>query len=250
MTNQLLVKLGERLNIQPEELESVLKKTVFPARTPVSNEQFVMFLSVAIEYNLNPLTKEIYAFPTRGGGIQPIVSVDGWMKIINSHLQFDGMEFIDRLDDKNNLISVTCKIFRKDRGRPTEVTEYLSECRKPTDSWKQWPSRMLRHKAAIQGARYAFNLSGIIDPDEAERYRELKIIKGGTSTPAVNKVMQKLGHSEPDICIDTITQQIMSAENMDDLCVAADLAKSLEDESDKQQARDLYKKKLDEIKEE
>src|SRR5690625_4254871 len=47
----------------------------------------------------------------------------------------------------------------------------MSECKGVSDPCKRWPNRMLRHKATIQAARYAFGLSGIIDPDEAERIK-------------------------------------------------------------------------------
>lgn len=172
-----LVKLADRLNVDGAELQNIILNTIMPAGKQVTQEQFVSFISVANEYKLNPLTKEIYAFPSKGGGIQPIVSIDGWLKIINQHPDFDGMEFKDNADDNGELISITCRIYRKGRSHPTEMTEYMSECSRPTDTWKQWPSRMLRHKATIQAARYAFGLSGIIDPDEAERYQESGVIE-------------------------------------------------------------------------
>lgn len=172
-----LVKLADRLNVDGAELQNIILNTIMPAGKQVTQEQFVSFISVANEYKLNPLTKEIYAFPSKGGGIQPIVSIDGWLKIINQHPDFDGMEFKDNADDNGKLISITCRIYRKCRSHPTEMTEYMSECSRPTDTWKQWPSRMLRHKATIQAARYAFGLSGIIDPDEAERYQESGVIE-------------------------------------------------------------------------
>jgi len=144
-----------------------IKATVMSGSN-VSNEQLAAFCLVAKEHKLNPFTKEIFAFPSRGG-IVPVVSVDGWMKLINSHPQFDGMEFKDVLNDQGGLLAVTCRIFRKDRSHPVEVTEYMSECRRNTDVWKQWPARMLRHKSTIQAARYAFGFAGILEQDEAER---------------------------------------------------------------------------------
>ena len=60
-------------------------------------------------------------------------------------------------------------MYRKDRSHPVQIREYLDECLRDTDPWKKWPKRMLRHKAFIQAARLAFSLSGIEDPDEAER---------------------------------------------------------------------------------
>jgi phage recombination protein Bet len=156
--------------------EQTLKATIMPK--DATNEQTAAFLIVCREHRLNPFTKEIFAFPARGG-IQPIVSIDGWMKLINSHPDFDGLEFKDELDTEGNLIAITAKIFRKSRSHPVSVTEYMSECRRATDTWKQYPARMLRHKAAIQAARYAFGFAGIYDPDEGERIVESRIVSNG-----------------------------------------------------------------------
>lgn len=169
--NGPLVALATRLNIDVNEAQNIVINTLMKAKgqgQQVTNEEFVTFLAIASEYKLNPLTKEIYAFSNRGA-IQPIVSIDGWLKIINGHPQFDGMEFKDQLDATGKLIAVTCRIFRKDRSHQIELTEYMSECAGTSEPWKKWPVRMLRHKATIQCARYAFGLSGIVDPDEAER---------------------------------------------------------------------------------
>ncbi len=162
----VLADMADRYQMNPQAFEATLRKTVMPAN--VTREQFAAFLMVAKKYDLDPITKQIYAFPAKGGGIQPVVSIDGWMTLINSHPQFDGMEFDDQFEN-GQLISVTCRMYRKDRGRPVSVTEYMSECNRSTDTWKKWPARMLRHKAAIQAARYAFSFSGIVDEDEAAR---------------------------------------------------------------------------------
>jgi phage recombination protein Bet len=151
--------------MEAKPFEQTLRATVFPNNGTV--EQFAAFLLVAKQYDLNPITKEIYAFPSRGG-IVPIVSIDGWLKLVNSHPQFDGMEFSESHDDKGELVSVTCRLWRKDRSKPIVVTEYLDECVRPTDPWKM-KHRMLRHKALIQCARYAFGFAGVYDPDEGER---------------------------------------------------------------------------------
>ena len=131
-------------------------------------EQFAAFLMIAKEHDLNPITREIYAFQ-KGGKVTPIVSIDGWLKIINEHPDMDGLQVKENMDDQGGLVSITCKIFRKDRKHPTEVTEYLSECKMDTQPWKKWPARMLRHKATIQCGRYAFGFAGIYDADEAAR---------------------------------------------------------------------------------
>jgi phage recombination protein Bet len=161
--------LASSAGLSESQYLATIKATVFPNKgAGATDAQLAAFLMVAKQYSLNPLTKEIFAFPANGG-IQPVVSIDGWMKLINSHPEFDGMTFADTLDEAANIVAVTCRIHRKDRNHPIEATEYMVECKRETAVWKQWPRRMLRHKAAIQAARYAFGFAGIVDPDEAER---------------------------------------------------------------------------------
>jgi phage recombination protein Bet len=160
-------KLAESLGVSGEgyELANTLKATAFKGQ--VSDAQMAALLIVASQYKLNPWTKEIYAFPDRQNGIVPVVGVDGWARIINSHPQFDGMEF--EQDDQ----ACTCIMHRKDRSRPVRVTEFMAECRREgVGPWKSHPKRMLRHKAMIQCARLAFGFGGIYDQDEAERINE------------------------------------------------------------------------------
>lgn len=145
-------------------LVETLKATAFKGQ--VSDAQMTALLVVANQYGLNPWVKEIYAFPDKNNGIVPVVGVDGWARIINTHSQFDGIDF--EQDDE----SCTCTIHRKDRSKPTRVTEFMAECKRGTGPWQSHPRRMLRHKAMIQCARLAFGYTGIYDMDEAERIAE------------------------------------------------------------------------------
>lgn len=164
----VLTKMAAKYNLERAELFDAVKATAFSGKG--TNEEFIAFLVVADQYGLNPFTREIFAFPKQGGGIQNVVSVDGWCNIINSHPQMDGAQFDDIFGDGGDLIAVKCTIFRKDRTHATECTEYMAECKRGGNTpWATWPRRMLRHKALIQCARYAFGFSGIVDQDEYER---------------------------------------------------------------------------------
>lgn len=161
----LTQNLATKLNMgDGSGLIDTLKATAFKGQ--VSDAQMTALMVVANQYQLNPWTKEIYAFPDKQNGIVPVVGVDGWARIINSNQQFDGMDFVQ--DDE----SCTCVIYRKDRSHPIKVTEWMSECRRQVGPWQSHPKRMLRHKAMIQCARLAFGFGGIYDQDEAERIVE------------------------------------------------------------------------------
>lgn len=156
--------LAKAFNIPGDtsELVAVLKATAFKGQ--VSDAQMTALLVVANQYGLNPWLKEIYAYPDKNNGIVPVVGVDGWSRIINTHPQMDGMDFAQ--DEE----SCTCTIHRKDRSHPIRVTEWMTECkRQNAGPWQSHPKRMLRHKAMIQCARLAFGFVGIYEQDEAER---------------------------------------------------------------------------------
>lgn len=162
-----LAALATRLNVSEGTLTNTLKNTVFKG---ASNEEFVSLVIVANAYNLNPMLKEIFAFPAKGGGIIPVVSVDGWIRIINEHPAFDGIEFNDIVDEDGRLYAIESIIYRTDRARPIKVTEYMDECKGQGPAWQKTPKRMLRHRALIQGGRVAFGFSGIYAEGDEPSY--------------------------------------------------------------------------------
>ena len=202
-------QLAERFDLpQSEELYQVLKSTAF--KGDVTDAQLSALLIVSKQYGLNPWTKEIYAFPDKKNGIIPVVSIDGWARIINSNPAFDGMDFnfSDEMVTMDGAKSAApawteCVIHRKDRSHPTIIREYLDEVYKAPfknaekgyvvdGPWQTHPKRFSRHKAMIQCARMAFGFGGIYDDDEADRIAS----SGGapamkTIDPTTGEITQK-----------------------------------------------------------
>lgn len=194
----LIARFAAKYSVDPDKLLSTLKGTVFKGQRQkdgtvleATNEQLMALLIVADQYDLNPFTKEIYAFPDKKNGIIPVVSVDGWLRIINSHPQFSGLEFKDcetivehpTAEHPPAPAWIEVTMHRRDRQFPITVREYFAECYRPPfkgrgrdggeftseGPWQTHPSRFLRHKTIIQCARVAFGFAGIYDQDEAER---------------------------------------------------------------------------------
>jgi hypothetical protein len=186
-----LAVMAARLNVEPAKLLSTLKNTVFSG---ANDDELLALVVVANEYGLNPIIREIFAFPKKGGGIVPVVSVDGWIKIANSHSAMDGIEYEWDHTAEGKLIACTSIVWRRDRSRPVRVTEFLEECRRATDPWKM-EHRMLRHKATIQGFRVAFGFSGIYDEDEA---RDIVEVSATTRTPVEIAAPNFLTSTEPE----------------------------------------------------
>lgn len=179
----LLEVMAMKYHMDPQTFAATVRKTAMPSNA--TNEEFAAFMMVAKEYNLNPILKEIHAFPKKGGGIQPIVSIDGWISLVNQHPQCDGYTFDWNLDPKGEPISCKCTMHRKDRTHPVVVDEFLSECFRNTEPWKM-KHRMLRHRALMQAARYAFGFSGIMDQDEAETIGAMRDITPAPPRPQMS----------------------------------------------------------------
>lgn len=177
--------MAARLNLDETELWHILMNTIMPStdKMIVTNEMLVTFLAIANEYGLNPLTKEIYAFPAKGGGLQTTISIDGWLRIMNTHPQFDGVEisFSDTLITHGNKnVPEFCRVrmYRKDTRHPVEIIEYFLECVRDMDTWANKPRRLLQHKATIQAVRYAFGINRLnaeTDTNQLEQRREIDV---------------------------------------------------------------------------
>jgi phage recombination protein Bet len=166
----ILAKFGERYDLEPQKVMNIVAQTVFKGsdkEPPLGPEEVAAALIVCNAYNLNPFTKEIYAFRSKGK-LLIVVGVDGWSAIVNRQEQLNGIEFEEHFDEKGYIKAVTCKIHRKDCALPVVVTEYTHECRRDSTPWQTMPIRMTRNRAFVQCARIAFSVSGIIDNDEAQ----------------------------------------------------------------------------------
>lgn len=172
-------------------------------------------LIVADQYSLNPFTRELFAFPDKQNGVVPVVSVDGWSRILNDHPQFDGCDFEFGPDDDRGLPTwCECIIHRKDRSHPVRVREYMAEVRRDTGPWKSHPRRMLRHKALIQCARVALGFSGIYDQDEAERIvaGEATVVSMSPGASRTEQAKALLGKPAVREEVDTDTGEVFDAE--------------------------------------
>lgn len=178
----ILDKMGEVYNIPAKNVLSTLRTTALKmndSKREANDAEIVGILSAASKYGFDPFLREIYAFRTKSGLILPVVGVDGWIKKMNEHKRYLGHE----LKDSGEMVTIgkskecftwmEITIYVKDLEHPVVIREYLDECynggKFANDPWDTHTKRFLRHKTFIQGIRVAFNITGVYDPDEAER---------------------------------------------------------------------------------
>lgn len=253
----LVTRIANRFGVEPNKMLQTLKATAFRSDKEVTNEQMMALLVVAEQYHLNPFTKELYAFPAKGGGVVPIVGLDGWARIINEQADFDGLEFSDGpLNDKQLPEWIECRIHRKSRAHPTVTREYMAECKRTTEPWGSHPRRMLRHKALIQCARIAFGFVGIYDEDEGQRIIEGNVINyadASSTVSAINKeitgevVDKSTGEVTPKRTLAQVTEAMNKATTRDALDEAAVQIPMIESSVHQEEAQQYYLQRKDMI---
>ena len=177
-----------------------LRNTVAPG---LSDGEFSLFCELVKSTKLNPFTKEIWAIKA-GGRLQLMTGINGFLRIANSHPQYDGMEVEHEWDEKG-LVACTVKVHRKDRKFPSVATAYMQEYRKKTPVWDSMPSVMLAKCAKSLAIREAFiqELGGLYTAEEmpSDYAAPREIVDVGNQTIAT---------------VDTYTGEIV-AEEKDDI---------------------------------
>ena len=202
----LVETFARKYNLPPKGVVQILSDTAFrldkEGNAPTPN-QVVSLIVVCNAYNLNPFVKEIYAYKDKQDRIIPVVSVDGWLRIINEHPQLAGFRFVyspERIEE-GRAGRPYAPGARVDRMRNHAPRSHRADHRAASTSrsatsrsattlglgpWQSHTNRFLRHKALIQCARYAFGFAGIVDPGRStehpcgERSRERSARAGRT----------------------------------------------------------------------
>ena len=178
LATSVTARMAQKYGVEPAKLYETLAKVAFrvhekngPDRAPTP-EEMMGLLVVAETYGLNPFIRQIFAFRSKAGTVVPVVSIDGWLSILNRQPDYDGLSvaFSDKMikmGSRELPESCTVTINRKSMSKPIVVSEYMAECYGASEIWAKWPHRMLRHKAIIQAVRIAFGIGGIYDEEEA-----------------------------------------------------------------------------------
>jgi phage recombination protein Bet len=197
------------------------------------------FLMVCRSHGVNPFLGEAHLVPM-GGNWSTVVDKSGWLRKAEEHPQFDGIEagiVVQPHDPKTGargevrdvngallppghiLLGGWCKVFRKDRSRPSEARVGVLEYKRPGGNWDKMTSTMIRKVAVVQALRESGLVSGgaydasempAFQPPPPEAYRgvpaedsaaiEAEVIEPVADEGLVNKLVSMklaLGITDP-----------------------------------------------------
>ena len=143
---------------------NTLKQTVAIGAT---DAEFAMFTQFCQSTGLNPFKKEVWFIKVQNK-VQMMTGINGFLAIANNHPQYDGLEIDVEVDQNGNPLKAICKVFRKDRSRPSIGIALMKEFKKGSPIWNQMPSVMLTKVAKSIALREAFpqELNGLYTAEE------------------------------------------------------------------------------------
>ena len=167
-----------RSGLSRDSFVRILTQTAFSRLKFWTQTDLERLLLAAESLGLSPLSEDIYAAPALSMNdlavddfsnteakdseylsppITLVLSLQGWMRLINSHPQFHGVSFNEPEFKSGQLPDwMECSIYRRDREVATTIREYMGEVNLMSGAWITHPRRMLRHKCLIQCAKLAF----------------------------------------------------------------------------------------------
>lgn len=146
----------------PEQLK-LIQDTVAKGTTA---DEFKLFIYTAHKYGFDPLIKQIWCVKYGTAPAAIFTGRDGFLHKAHESGQFNGLK-TEREFNGTEIVSATCKVFRKDMEHPVEVTVYRSEYDTKKSNWLKMPITMLCKVAESQALRKAFDISGIYSEDES-----------------------------------------------------------------------------------
>lgn len=203
----IVAEVAKAYGLTPAAFVAAFTELAMPH--PHTASEMIMCMLSARESKLNPLMREIFFKRTERGEIQGLVKVDGWIKICNSHPQYDGMEFETEKGEDGKISAMTCLIWRKDRSRPTRIAEEFAECaRGGGEIWLTHPNRMMRNRTLSQCARVAFGISGIMEESEFSQWQAQERAKGELTREPLPQTAAAHDDFVPDVPVDDMVQDV------------------------------------------
>ena len=168
------------------ELSAEIVRNLISANPKVTDKDIGLFLKLCEYQKLNPFLKEAYLIKFGDEPATIVVGKEAFTKRAERNPDFNGFEAGVMVYNKNDkgfqmrpgttyipqcgdeLLGGWCKVYKKNREKPHEVTVMLSEYDSGKAMWKTKPATMIRKVAIVQALREAFpdTLGGLYTEDE------------------------------------------------------------------------------------
>lgn len=211
MIQKLANQAAQTIGVEAEELMTYLQE-----RKLGDTQSLISIFRLIHEHHLDPMLNhidQIEDVKDQMATKKLYVTLNGCIKIMNSHPHFQGVEFNTCINtDQEASAWIECVIHRSDRIKPTIVREYMCEANSDSDAWQKMPLRMLRNRALAQCVRIAFGVN-LIEVDHIPRKENTQRTEGkrGSANGAPEYQDKLFGAKELKIRLKDNHQQTITA---------------------------------------
>ena len=154
-----IAKTNQVQDIIPvEEIKKYL--ITFGLSNTLTEQEQNQFIAIAQAFNLNPFKKEIYCVPYGQGDNRKLSIITGYevyIKRAEETDKLDGWEVFTSGCIKDNNLTATIIIHRKDWSKPFKTSVEFAEYNQNNYIWKKIPKSMLEKVAIARGFRLCFS---------------------------------------------------------------------------------------------
>ncbi len=146
-------------------------------------------------YKIDPLLGELKIIYQQGQWL-PHITMDGWMKMINQHPAFCGIDFRESTQLIEGVPEWELYHLSTRSGIPITIREYYVELKQESSMWNEIPRRILHFRSMQQCARLALGLS---TPEFTHPANEIpkESLPSFTSKPNPTQLKKIKGHLMP-----------------------------------------------------
>jgi len=163
---ELAKPVEQKIQVNPNQVtEKIIDDYIFGNSTKLTNEHKLLFKKTAVNFQLNPFKREIYAIPYTDykGEVQMsiITGYEVYLKRAERSGKLSGWKVWTKKEGNETIACI--EIYRKDFKEPIYHEVLFSEYNQNNKIWKSKPVTMIKKVAMAQGFRLAFpdDLGGI-----------------------------------------------------------------------------------------
>lgn len=196
------------LGVDPGKLCDLLRNVWKTSKgsPPLTDAEMFKGLSLIARYELDPIAKEVYVTRDGKGRLLTIIGIDGWIKVLNRTEHYDGFEWDDEVNEKQEVVAVNVRIYSKERSRPTTYRGLMREYQRVGGLVaRDMPVHMLRLFSLRHAARLFTPIGGDVLTEEEARYMqshdagEQAAPNGKSKTQALaDRLMERMSEPTPD----------------------------------------------------
>jgi hypothetical protein len=164
-------RAAAQLGVAPEHVCNLLRNhwRTSKGQPPLTDVEMFQGLSLIAHYELDPMAREIYVTRDKQGRLLTIVSIDGWIKVLDRTDHYDGHEQKWHHTAEGEVDWIETMIFSKKRSHPTTYRALMKEYAAVAGYvYSKMPTHMLRLFSLRHAARQFTPLGGnVVTEDEA-----------------------------------------------------------------------------------